>query len=246
MNEAKVVGNNALVLGTAGSAKIGRPEEESKLDREVSKIEQQASAVVVSSEEDFALAGELTRQVKEMQRQVTEYWEPMRKSTYDAYTSVNKHKKQMLDPLTSAEKILKRKMSDYTKEQERILREQEEARRKAAEAEMNRKLEEAAEAEANGDALGAEMAMAEAEVMDSITAGADKSFAPKAKGVSQTKTWKIKSIDSSKVPVSIAGIEIRPVDERLVLQLIKASKGSITIPGVEFEEDVIISVSSKR
>ena len=147
MNEAKTIGNTALVLGTAETAQIGRTEEESKLDRKVSLIEQKASNMVVASDEGFALASELTKQVKEMQKQVTDYWEPMRKSTYEAYTAVNRHKKQMLDPLESAEKILKRKMGDYTMEQERIRREREEAMRKAAEAEMVRKLDEAAEAE---------------------------------------------------------------------------------------------------
>lgn len=245
MNEAKIVGNTALVLGAAEPAQVGRPEEESKLDQKVSLIEQQASSVVVASEEGFAYAGELTKQVKEMQKQVTEYWEPVRKSTYDAYTAVNQHKKQMLDPLASAEKILKRKMSDYTMEQERIRREQEEAMRKAAEAEMARKLEEAEEAESRGDAAGAEFAMAEAEVMEGVAVGGGlQPKAPKAKGVSQTKTWKITKIDSAKVPISLNGMELRPVDEKLVLQLIKASKGKISIPGVEYKEDVIISVRS--
>ena len=95
MNDAKVVGNNALVLGAAEPPQIERPEEESKLDRQVSLIEQQASSVVVASEEGFVLAGELTKQVKAMQKQVTDYWEPMRKSTYEAYTAVNQHKKEM-------------------------------------------------------------------------------------------------------------------------------------------------------
>ena len=245
MNEAKVVGNTALVLGTAESAQVGRPEEESKLDQKVSLIEQQASSVVVASEEGFAYAGELTKQVKEMQKQVTEYWEPMRKSTYDAYTAVNQHKKQMLDPLASAEKILKRKMGDYTMEQERLRREREEAMRKAAEAEMARKLDEAAEAESRGDAAGAEFAMAEAEVMEGVAVGGSiQPQAPKVKGVSRTKTWKITKIDSEKVPISLNGMELRPDDEKLVHQLNKASKGKISIPGVEYKEDVIISVRS--
>lgn len=245
MNEAKTVGNTALVLGTVETAQVGRTEEESKLDRQVSLIEQQASDVVVASEEDFVLAGELTKQVKEMQKQVTDYWEPMRKSTYEAYSAVNQHKKQMLDPLASAEKILKRKMGDYTMEQERIRREREEAMRKAAEAEMARKLEEAEEAESRGDAVGAEFAMAEAEVMEGVAAsGGLQPQTPKAKGVSKTKTWKITKIDREKVPISLNGMELRPVDEKLVLQLIKASKGKISIPGVEYKEDVIISVRS--
>ena len=241
MNEAKTDGSSALVLGTEETAPVAKTPEETKLDNAVSLIEQQAGAVVIASDLDFERAGELTKQVKQMQKQVTDYWEPMRKSTYEAYTAVNNHKKQMLDPLASAEKILKQKMGTYTKEQERIRRE---ARRKAAEAEMERKLEEAAEAEANGDALGAEMAMAEAEVMEGVSTGTVKSFAPKSKGVTQTKTWKIRSIDSDKVPIGVAGIEIRPVDEKAVLQLIKMSKGKVKIPGVEYEEDVIIGIRS--
>lgn len=53
--------------------------------------------------------------------------------------------------------------------------------------------------------------------------------------------WTTK-IDSEKVPISFAGMELRPVDEKLVLQLIKTSKGTISIPGVTYEEDVVISV----
>ncbi len=242
MNEAKTVGSSALVLDTAAPENLARPPEEAKLDQEVSLIEQRASCVVIASDADFAAAGEMTKQVNDMQKQVTEYWEPMRKSTYDAYTAVNQHKKEMLDPLAKAEKILKQKMGDYTKEQERIRREQEEARRRAAQEEMDRKLAEAAEAEARGDALGAEMAMAEAEVAEGVTVGGVRPQIPKAKGVTQTKTWKITGIDPAKVPVTFAGMELRPVDEKLVLQLIKASKGKIAIPGVTYEEDVIIGI----
>ena len=242
MNEAKTVGSSALVLDTAGPDELARPPEEAKLDQEVSLIEQRASSVVIASDSDFAAAGEMTRQVKDMQKQVTEYWEPMRKSTYDAYTAVNQHKKDMLDPLAKAERILKQKMGAYSKEQERIRREQEEAMRKAAEAEMARKLEEAEEAESRGDAVGAEMAMAEAEVAEGIVVGGVQPKAPKVKGVTQTKTWKITGIDHEKVPVNFAGMELRPVDEKLVLQLIKTSKGKIVIPGVTYEEDVIIGI----
>lgn len=160
MNEAAVIGNNALVLDTK--------EEENKLGRQVSLIEQKAESVVVNSDDGFAYAGELTKQVKQMQAKVTDYWEPMRKTTYEAYKSVTDHKKEMLDPLASAEKILKKKMGAYTLQKERERREREEELRRQAEAEMNRKLEEAVKAESEGDALGAEMAMTEAEVMESV------------------------------------------------------------------------------
>lgn len=235
MNEAAVYGNNALVLDTR--------EEESRLGKQVSMIEQQAVDVVVNSDDGFAYADELTKQVKQMQGQVTDYWEPMRKSTYDAYKSVTDHKKEMLDPLTSAEKILKKKMGAYTMQKEKERREREEALRRQAEEEMNRKLAEAAAAESEGDAIGAEMAMAEAEVMENVaTTATIKSEAPSMKGVSITKTWRITKVDSTLVPTHIQGVEIRPVDEKAVLRLIKATKGAIQIPGIAYEEDVTVSI----
>lgn len=235
MNEAAVIGNNALVLDTK--------EEENKLGRQVSMIEQKAESVVVNSDDRFAYAGELTKQIKQMQEKVTDYWEPMRKTTYEAYKSVTNHKKEMLDPLASAEKILKKKMGAYTLQKEKERREREEELRRQAEAEMNRKLEEAAKAESEGDALGAEMAMTEAEVMENVaTTAVIKPEAPTMKGVSTTKTWKITKVDPTTVPTHVQGVEIRPVDEKAVLRLIKATKGTIKIPGITYEEDVAVSV----
>ena len=228
MNEAAVIGNNALVLDTK--------DEENKLEKQVSMIEQRVAEIVVESDEGYAYAGELTKQVKQMQTQVTDYWEPMRKA-------VNDHKKEMLNPLASAEKILKRKMADYFNKKERERREREEAMRRQAEEEMKRKLEEAAQAESEGDSVAADMAMAEAEVMDAIasTAVVQRS-APAANGISTSKTWRITKVDSGTVPTHVQGVEIRPVDEKAVMKLIKATKGQIKIPGIEYVEDTVVSV----
>ena len=63
----------------------------------------------------------------------------------------------------------------------------------------------------------------------------------KVHGVSHTKSYAIKSIDETKVPVEINGVCIRPVDEKAVLRLIKASKGTLKIDGIEYEETVTTS-----
>ena len=234
MSEKIVVfGNNALKV----------EESEGTLKREVTLVEQQAQSVSVSNDEDYASAGELTRSVKKMQKKVKEYWEPLRVSAKATYDDVLARKKQMLDSLESAEKILKSKMGSYSMEKEKKRKAQEEAMRRLAEQEMARKLEEAAKAEAAGDSLGAEFAMAEAEVMEDVSiSGGILSQAPKATGVSQSKAWKITRIDSSAVPVNFEGVEIRPVDEKAVMRLIKESKGTIFIPGIQYEETVSISV----
>lgn len=234
MNEAiATAGSSALVLDTAEEA----------LGREVSTVEANALRVVIGNDADYANAGDITKAVKQMQKKVTEYWEPLRVSAKKTYDDVLARKKEMLSPLESAEKILKGKMSAYVTEQERKRREREEAMRKLAQQEVNRKLAEAAEAEAAGDTLGMEFAMAEAEVMDDVAkSGKVTGAAPKATGVSTSKAWKITSIDISQVPVEIAGAIIRPVDEKAVMALIKATKGSIKIPGIVYEETVNISV----
>lgn len=216
---------------------------EQSLGREVSLVERNAMGVVIANDADYEAAAEITRSVKQTQKKVEEYWEPLRASTYKAYKDVMGKKKQMTDPLEKAEKILKGKMGAYAAQKERERKAQEEAARKAAQAEMDRKLAEAAAAEKAGDVLGAEMAMAEAEIMDdaaaSITVGAK---APKVSGVSTCKNWVIKNIDASKVPIDIAGVVIRPVDEKAILSLIRATKGAVKIPGVEYEETVSVSI----
>lgn len=234
MNEATATnGSNALVLDTA----------ERSLGREVSLVERNAMSVVIVTDEDYAAAAEITKAVKQTQKKVKDYWEPLRASTYKAYQDVMGKKKQMTDPLDKAEKILKGKMSAFVAQKERERREREEAARRAAQAETDRKLAEAAALEQQGDAMGAEMAMAEAEVYDDAAAGiVVASKTPKVDGVSTAKTWKITNIDLSKVPTEIAGVLIRPVDEKAVMSLIRATKGQVKIPGIEYEQTVSISI----
>ena len=220
-----------------------RQEMEEQLDREVTSIEARASSIIIRDQSDYSLAGNFLKEVKSLEKKAEDYWEPLRASSYNAYKSVTGHKKSMIDPLKKAEAILKNKMSAFLTQQERKQREEQEKLRKLARQEMEKKLEEAAEAEASGDHFGAEYAMAEAEVMDGIAQSATVAVSTsKTKGVSQTKDWKIKSIDNSKVPDEIAGVIIRPVDDKEILRLIRATKGKIQIPGVEYEETVKISI----
>ena len=219
------------------------PEQERELGREVSAIEQHAASIVIQSDEDYAAASTFARNIKSAQKKVKDYWEPMRVSTYNAYKSVTDHKKQMTDPLDKAESIIKRKMSVYQMEVERKRREEEERLRRLAQEEMDRKLAEAAKAEAKGDVYGAEFAMAEAEAIDNMAATMTyQPVSQKPAGISHTKSWEIKSIDLRKLPDEFNGVALKIPDTKAIMNLIKASKGSIQIPGVEFEETISISV----
>ena len=217
--------------------------DENSLGLEVTDIEQQATALTIETGADYMTAGSLAKIVKATQKKVEDYWEPMRASTYTAYKAVTDHKKAMTDPLKNAETIIKRKMGQFQMEQERKRREEEERLKALARAEMERKLKEAAEAEKAGDETAVESAMAEAEVMETMAATAKvDAVQVKAQGISQTKSWEITGIDLKELPVEFGGIVIRPADERAILNIIKMSKGNVTIPGVQFSKKVNIAV----
>lgn len=214
-----------------------------ELQSEVSNVELTAMNVNVTSDADYVSAGELTKEIKRMQKKVEEYWKPIYENAYSAYKAVNEHKKEMLDPLKKAEGILKQKLSEYSMKKQREQREKEEALRKLAIQEMEKKLAEAAEAEKRGDTESAEYAMAEAEVYESASAIAMAPAAkPKADGISTSKSWEIVSIDERLVPVTLNGVVLRKVDESAIKRLIKLTKGQIVIPGVTFKETESISV----
>ena len=201
--------------------------DEQQLSRDVTDIEFQAESLVIQSDEDYAFAGEFGKMLKKKASQVTTFFKPMKDSAYQAHKAVCDREKAMLTPLRNAEKTVKQVMSAYIAEQERKRREAEEAARRAAEAERERKIQEAATLEAAGDADGAEAAFEEAAIMDDAA-----SYAV----VSTSKDWEIVEIDPKAVPLAVAGIELRPVDQAAVMRLIRASKGQIEIPGITYRQ----------
>lgn len=213
------------------------PVDEQQLTQEVTDIEFRAESFVIQTPEDYEAAGEFGKMLKQKAAEVTGFFKPMKDSAYQAHKAVCDREKAMLTPLKNAEKIVKKTMGDYLMEQERIRREAEEAARRAAEEERERKLKEAMALEAAGDKEGAEAAAEEAVVMDEATGySVPAPVKPKVSGVSTSKDWEITSIDTAKVPVNFNGMELRPVDQAAVMRLIRASKGSIAIPGIAYRE----------
>lgn len=213
------------------------PVDEQQLTQEVTDIEFRAESFVIQTPEDYEAAGEFGKLLKQKAAEVTGFFKPMKDSAYQAHKAVCDREKAMLTPLKNAEKIVKKTMGDYLMEQERIRREAEEAARRAAEEERERKLKEAMALEAAGDKEGAEAAVEEAVVMDEATGySVPAPVKPKVSGVGTSKDWEITSIDTAKVPVNFNGMELRPVDQAAVMRLIRASKGSIAIPGIAYRE----------
>jgi len=217
--------------------------EEIELTRSVSAIELQAESIIINSDEEYNAAAEFGRELKRAAARVLDFWKPKKDAANRAHKEVCDGEKVMLNPLTRAEATLKRTMGEYALRKERERRAAEEAARRLAQEEADRKLAEAIKHEESGNKDAAASAMIDAQMADTMS----RSMAvivepPKAEGVSQSKDWDIVNIDPGQVPINFVGVELRPVDDKAVLRLIRSSKGQIKIPGVTYRETVKTSI----
>lgn len=221
---------------------VGKEKEE-EIQQEASLVEIRAKEMVISTDAEYEQAAEFGRQIKTKAKVVTDFFKPMKDSAYQAHKAVCDREKTMLKPLQEAEKILKKSMSGYFQEKERKRKELEMKLQREAEAERERMLNEAAALEAEGKTEEAEDVLMDAQLTESVATQATVIMdVPRAKGVSSGKDWEIETIDHEKVPVNFSGVEIRPVDEKAIMRLIRASKGSIKIPGIKYKETIKMSI----
>lgn len=215
---------------------------QSDFSNEFAVVEERALELTVANNIDYQSACEMLKDIKRMQKRATDVVEPIRIAVKAPYDDVLAKKKAILSPLERAESHLRKALEDYLNQQEHELQKKQRELRELAKREANNKLQEAAAAEANGDSIGAEFAMAEAEMIEDVLfLGTVGSGVPKVDGVSIGKEWRIKSVDIKAVPDVMAGVILRTVNEKAILDLIKNSKGTISIPGIEYEESIKIS-----
>lgn len=215
---------------------------EVELAVQVTDLEFRAECLIVSSDDEYKAAGEFGRLLKAKMAEVTEFFAPMKKAAHDAHKQVCDKEKKMLSPLKNAEAALKKSMGAYALKKEQERKASEEAARRLAQEEADRKMQASIDAEASGDAEAATAAMLDAEIADRASRMVSMPEEKlKAEGVGTQKDWEITAIDASKVPVSLAGMVIRPVDEAAVMKLIRASKGTIQIEGISYQQTIKMS-----
>lgn len=213
---------------------------EVSVNQQALSIEEQAKAVQITNNEQFESAAEMLKQIKAARKQVESYWkEPIQKA-FEAHRALTAKKKAMTDLCDNAERMLKGKMLTYQQQLEAQRKAAEEEARKARRAEADKLLEQAAQAEQQGDAMAAEMAMAQADMVTQMTTKVEVAK-PKVAGVSTRSKTIVKVVDDAKVPAYVNGFCIRKVDEKAILALHKLNPG-LEIPGVVFEQEQILAV----
>jgi ribosomal protein S12 len=213
---------------------------ESNVKSEALTVEQQAEAVQITNNEQYENAATILKTIKESRQKFIDFFAPAKKAAAAAHKAICANETACTDPCDKAESIIKGKMLTYTKQLEAQRKAAEEETRKAQQAEADKLLEQAAQAEQQGDSMAASMAMAQADMVSQITTKVEVAK-PKVAGVSTRSKTVVKIVDDAKVPAFVNGFCIRTVDEKAILTLHKLNPG-LTIPGISFEQEKTLSV----
>lgn len=190
-----------------------------------------AHTLEISGEADLKTAAGLMDGFKKAKKSVTDFFKPMKDSAHRAHKEICDREKSLLTPYDDADRAVKGKVTAYNAEQRRLA-EIEAARIRAAQkAESKRLMEQACEAEDEGNAVAAEMLLKQAEITESINLPA--TTGPKVDGISYRTTYSVEVTDLGAVPCEVGGVIIRPADLTAIKKLAQMAKGQLSIPGVK-------------
>ncbi len=196
----------------------------------------QAESLTVATDQQFEEGGGFLRGLKAIRKEIANTFDPISKKLHEAHKEVVAQKKRHSEPVEKAERIVKKKIGGYLAEKERRRREDEEKLREVArKQEEERRQEEALALEKAGKKEEAEAVIEEPVEAPPIVI---PDTTPKVEGISKPREdWKCRVKDASKVPA-----EYMKVDEVKLGQVVRATKGTLKIPGVEIWSEPNFSV----
>ena len=201
----------------------------------------EARSMTIESHEDYEKAAQFLVEIKGRTKQIQDYWKGPKDAAYSAHKAVVQKEKDMLTPLAEAENIIKTSMAKYQAAVELARRQAEEEARRLQREEAERLMAQAVKAEESGDDQAATISMAMAEMVEDMKPAPAITDPPKAAGISSSKVWKARIVDEKLVPAYVNGMEVRTINQAALNSIAKMSKGTATVPGIEFYEDTVIS-----
>ncbi len=214
--------------------------ETSEVETKALSIVDQAKAVVVRDPETYTAAGILWKQIKDMMKEVADTFDPIIDAAHKSHKKALEQKAKFYTPLETAYKSVKKLMSDYDLEQERIRQaEQRRLEEIARKEEEERRLMEAIAAEEELRARGAtkeEASQEAAAIMEepvSIAPITLQKTTPKLEGGPVYRTiWKARIIDERKIPRQYLIPDMVKING-----VIRALKNQHGIEGIEAYEE---------
>ena len=214
------------------------------LETEVKAIENESMALVakatelqIKTIENYKVAVDFLQMVKGMQKKIAETFGPIVSKAYATWKEATEQRNRFAKPLTNAEAMVKSKMQEYDREQQRIADEAQakidaQARKEREEAELRAK-----NWEAKGNTVKAEQIRLQAE---SKPVPVVKKAVPKTEGIKYITDWKYEIIDINLIPK-----EYWTVDESKIARVVKATKGTLQILGLKIYSEKRIAAGSK-
>lgn len=83
------------------------------LKEQVDLIRATAESIVISNEKDLKMATDFTKEVKEKQKIIKDFYEPMVKATKESYDKIKAERDNLLKPLQDTEKEMRSLMNEY-------------------------------------------------------------------------------------------------------------------------------------
>lgn len=211
------------------------------LQKQVQMIRDTAESIIISNEEELQNATNFIKDLKEKQKVVSNFYDPMVKATKESYDKIRNERDNLLKPLKNTEVEIRGLMNDYNNkimaqkraEEERIQKEKEKQEKKLLEAQENIK---------NGNIEKGKSQMQE--ILNNTTLISSTVSTPKITGMATRTTYKVEITDINKMPTTynnVPLVELSKIGKKYLVEqykIAKALKQNFEIPGLKITEEV--------
>ena len=211
------------------------------LEKQVQMIKSTSESIVISNEEELQNATNFIKEIKEKQKVVKDFYEPMVKATKESYDKIKTERDKLLKPLKETETDIRGLMNDYNNKVLQLKKAEEERIRKEKE-EQERKMQELQKEIQEGNTENIQNKVEE--IMNCTTLPEKNIEVPKVQGMATRITYKVEITDIEKMPTTLNNlplVELSKIGKEYLLKEYKIQKAlgkEFIVPGIEIKEEV--------
>lgn len=211
------------------------------LEEQVQMIKSTSECIVISNEEELQNATDFMKEIKEKQKVVKDFYEPMVKATKESYDKIKAERDRLLKPLKETETDIRGLMNEYNNKMLQLKKAEEERIRKEKE-KQERELKELQKDIEEGNTENIQEKMEK--VMNDTTLPEKTVEIPKVQGMATRTTYKIEITDIEKMPTTLNNVplvELSKIGKEYLLKEYKIQKAlgkEFRVPGIEIKEEI--------
>jgi len=216
--------------------------------QEAGSIAVWANTLVVNNAEDYKLAFEKVKEIKVIRKKWTDYWLPLKTKAHATWKEICGKEKEGTDICDRAEMTAKQKADNWRQEQKRKAAEEQRKLQAIADEKARRERERLEREAANLKTL--ELKQERLEQAATVEAPVVTIERPvEVEGVAVKKIWKARLMDIDKLIAAAThgsvAASFLEFNEKAANRIASSTKGSISVPGVEFYTERISAVRAK-